>query len=760
MHSESTTNTIHKPLFIPNEQYADEQSYGSFRNEYRNSVVLDLYASQAKELIKIQNPRSRLTSEQLDNKYGELTAGKNPDFEGCWLYYPWSNRLLHIVSEADFIALRTTRNQHKITAQEQASLSQRKIGIIGLSVGHAVALTLATERLFGKLKLADFDTLELSNLNRIRTGIHNIGLNKSIITAREIAEIDPFLDVECQTEGITSENLHDFLTKDGNLDLLIDECDDLEVKIKCRQAARLLQIPVVMETSDRGMLDVERFDLEPGREILHGMLSGIPPERLENIPPADRLGLVMRIIDVKNASRRGRASLLEVGQSISTWPQLASAVTLGGGVVTDVTRRILLGQFTGSGRFYVDLEQIIANQAALPAESVYTNPNTKYNLAHALETAAALPQMQPAVKPGRDEIRQIVEAGTQAPSWGNDQPWKWLYRNGRLHLFHDPHRSHAFINYKNTAAHFALGAAFTNIRLKSYALGYDISPLFFPASEKPDLIAVIDFTARNGLSESNAINSVLAEMIPERSTSRGAGLPFEMSVNDVNYLLEAGTGVANVNIDFIQNSTHISELAAIAGACELISILHDEGYRDIFKRNISAGSTENPSDSGHDLSQLAVDPAHAAALAMLRDRKIADILQNIDGGSMLAERIAAAVSASSGIAVISMPETGHPHFYSGMIAQEMWLRAMQLGLSAQPLFTPVSLFSRLRSGEGLNEKEIVKLNVLKSRFELAARVPAGYNPVALLRIHKSSTIATKSKRLPLDEVLFIVNDEI
>ncbi|WP_082489104.1 Rv1355c family protein [Dyadobacter sp. Leaf189] len=757
MHSESTTNTNHKPLFIPKEQYTDELSYRSFRNEYKNAVVLDLYASQAKELIKVQNPRSRLTGEQLDERYSERTAGSNPDLEGCWLYYPWSNRLLHIVNEADFIALRTTRNQHKITAQEQASLSQRKIGIIGLSVGHAVALTLATERLFGKLKLADFDTLELSNLNRIRTGIHNIGLNKSIITAREIAEIDPFLDVECYTEGITSENLHHFLTKDGNLDLLIDECDDLEVKIKCRQAARALQIPVIMETSDRGMLDVERFDLEPGRLILHGMLSDIPPERLENIPPADRLGFVMRIIDVKNTSRRGRASLLEMGQSISTWPQLASAVTLGGGVVTDVTRRILLGQFTESGRFYVDLEQIISNQAALPAESVYTNPNAKFNLAHALGAAVALPRLEALTQPDREEIKQIVEAGTQAPSWGNDQPWKWLYRNGRLHLFHDPHRSHAFVNYKNTAAYLALGAAFTNIRLKSNALGYSIAPLFFPVAEIPELVAAIDFTSQSDQPESTSVAAILAEMIPQRSTSRNAGLPHELSAEDVRYLTESGAETVNAHIDFIQNSSHISELAQIAGACELINILHEEGYKDVFERNTQSGSGE--STSIHPL-QLAVDPHHGAALAMLGDRKIADILKTIDGGNIVAERIAAAVSASSGIAIISMPEEGHPHFYSGMIAQEMWLRAVQLGLSAQPLLTPVSLFSRLRSGEGLNENEIVKLNVLKARFERIVRLPAGYSPVALLRIHKSSTIATKTKRLPLDEVLFIVNDEI
>jgi len=50
--------------------------------------------------------------------------------------------------------------------------------------------------LLRELRLADFDTAELSNLNRIRTGSHNLGLNKTVIAAREIVEIDPFIKVK------------------------------------------------------------------------------------------------------------------------------------------------------------------------------------------------------------------------------------------------------------------------------------------------------------------------------------------------------------------------------------------------------------------------------------------------------------------------------------------------------------------------------------------------------------------------------------
>ena len=58
-------------------------------------------------------------------------------------------------------------------------------------------------------------------------------------------------------------------------DLLIDESDSLDIKILVRERAKHFHVPVMMETSDRGMVDVERFDLEPERQILHGYLGGV-----------------------------------------------------------------------------------------------------------------------------------------------------------------------------------------------------------------------------------------------------------------------------------------------------------------------------------------------------------------------------------------------------------------------------------------------------------------------------------------------------
>ncbi|NLR65505.1 hypothetical protein HGH92_14405 [Chitinophaga varians] len=321
--------------------------------------VFDEIQSQLAELIRLQHPTERLSDAALAKKVAAHLGNTSPAAYGVWVYYPWSGYVVHILDEAEFIQLRTSRNQHKITEAERKILQTKKIGVIGLSVGQSVAMALAIERLCGELRIADFDRLDLSNMNRIRTGVHNVGILKTVLVAREIAEIDPFLTVHCYDNGISDENIDAFLTTGGPLDILVEECDGLDIKVLARQRARSMQIPVVMDTSDRGMVDVERFDLQPDLPILHGRIpEDITAPQIRNMQGPERMELVDRIVNFNAMSTKMQASLAEIGKTITTWPQLASAVMLGGAAIAHVCREIGLKREVASGRYYVDLEQI------------------------------------------------------------------------------------------------------------------------------------------------------------------------------------------------------------------------------------------------------------------------------------------------------------------------------------------------------------------------------------------------------------------
>jgi molybdopterin/thiamine biosynthesis adenylyltransferase len=336
----------------------DMHTFNRLFEEGKVSFVHDGILSQLKELIKTHHPSIQIDEQQYLELIQSHLNGIEISHYGVWIYYPWNQRIVHILDEEEFIAVRTNRNRNKITTEEQELLKTKKIGVIGLSVGQSIAATLVTERTCGEIRLADFDIAELSNLNRIRTGIHNLELNKAVIVAREIMEIDPFIKVKVFEDGFNESNMEAFFQHDGCLDLLIEVCDGLEAKLTSRFHAQKLKIPVVMDTNDRGMLDVERFDLEPERSILHGKLDHLITDGTIVVNEENRKKILMSILSYDSLSERMKLSMTEIGKTINAWPQLASSVVLGGAITTDISRRILLNQHFQSGRFYVDLEEI------------------------------------------------------------------------------------------------------------------------------------------------------------------------------------------------------------------------------------------------------------------------------------------------------------------------------------------------------------------------------------------------------------------
>lgn len=331
-------------IFSTRTQNTDWQS---FKSNAPNLIEFDLLRTQLQELFCI---RSLKQSDGVEEANDFLSS--NPEY-GNWVYYPWSNKAIKILEKTEFIELRTARNRNKISNSEQNKLAQKTIGIVGMSVGFSVFLTMVTERIAERFKIADFDVLSMSNLNRLPFRISDIGMRKVEIAKRWAVEIDPYLNIEIFPEGINESNIESFFSGETPLNLVVDECDSGSIKLRLRLSAVKNRIPLLMETSDRGLLDIENYQNE-SEPIFHGRISF---DEIDELLRSNSNDVLMRFIDVSMASKRGRESMLEIGKTIDTWPQLASDVLHGGASVTIAARNILLGNEIPSGRYFMDLQQ-------------------------------------------------------------------------------------------------------------------------------------------------------------------------------------------------------------------------------------------------------------------------------------------------------------------------------------------------------------------------------------------------------------------
>lgn len=319
-------------------------------------LSLDAFLYRANENVQINSIKDKLSTHYAKRKSWEM---------GAWVYYPWRQELVHVLAEPDFTSLRTIRNRDLITTSEQEKLYNFSVACVGMSVGSASALSLVLSGASKKLKLADGAVISGSNLNRIMTGVTSVGLEKSLVIARAAYEMNPFIEVN-RLSKITSSSIGDLFDKPWHIAAVIDEIDDLEIKIRLRLEAKKRKLPVIMATelADSVMLDIERFDLEPTRPLFHGLVPDI--EKIigrKDMNNREWQKHAASIIQAKNMPVILQKSLLKIGTSIVTHPQLGSTVMMTGGVTTYAIKQIALGRPLPSGRTNISLDKLMVPES-------------------------------------------------------------------------------------------------------------------------------------------------------------------------------------------------------------------------------------------------------------------------------------------------------------------------------------------------------------------------------------------------------------
>jgi molybdopterin/thiamine biosynthesis adenylyltransferase/nitroreductase len=729
--------------------------------------VHDTLLTQLGELVRIRQPWRQFSTQSLATAVRVQLDGATPAHYGVWAYYPWARRVVHLLDEPDFIAVRTSRNQYKITPSEQHALAAKRVGVIGLSVGQTIAIALAMGRSCGEIRLADFDTLELSNLNRVRSGVATLGLPKAVVTAREIAELDPFLRVTCFLDGITETTIDPFLTEGGALDLLIEVCDSLDIKVLARQRARAAGIPVLMHTSDRGMLDVERFDREPERPLLHGLIEHLDFTTLKDLTAEEKVPYILAMLGIDTVSQRLKASMLEVEHSIPTWPQLADAVMLGGAAVSDSARRILLDQFRDSGRFFLDLAGLIADNSSPrqapvgPAVPEPPPPLSAQEMVAAVQELG-LPEVPSAQRLDCSQVIRLVEAATSAPSGGNTQPWQWLHQDGRLYLFRDPSRG-SFLDVASTASYLALGAAAENLILQAHALGLHVRLQPVIAGEHP-LVAAFTFAwdphDLPGREPQHCAH--LAGAIPLRATTRTLGPRASIDPAKLHELQQTTQTVPGARLALLTSESDLDDLASIAAAAERLRLLNPAGHRDFVGELRWTPTEARATRDGIDLATVDLSQSERAGLSVARSWQVVAAVKQWGGGRAFEQLTRKTVDAASCVALLTMPTWSARAFFDGGRAmQRFWLAATQLGIAVQPVSSATFLFARLlhAEGAGLDPATIGELQELRRRFvALFPTVVDQRGELLLLRLAVAERPQTLALRRPVEQVLTFGDD--
>jgi molybdopterin/thiamine biosynthesis adenylyltransferase len=370
MHSLRSTHAESEPRFFNLVRANDRRSFEKIVKSEGVQVVNE-YTAQLKELFLIDHPELLGSHDALalfEEQREKLTA-KTPEWQqGMWVYFPWIHTLVHILSNEEFQRVRLSRNRNLITESEQQRLYNSTVGIVGLSIGMSAALTIALQGVSRKMKLADFDSLELSNLNRIPSGVHMLGISKVNIAARHIYLLNPYADLELYPKGLEKSSMSAFFK---GVDVVVDEADSFTMKQQMREYAKKRRIPLVSgaDVGERAVISIERYDTDPATKPFHGRIT-ISQKDSANMDKKTIGGLIAQSVGLENHGTRMLTWPKQLGRAggIVSFPQLGGTALLNATAVAYAVRCILLGIPVLNDQRCIALDEIFLESTYLGAE--------------------------------------------------------------------------------------------------------------------------------------------------------------------------------------------------------------------------------------------------------------------------------------------------------------------------------------------------------------------------------------------------------
>lgn len=239
------------------------------------------------------------------------------------------------------------------------------VGIAGASVGGNIFHSIIHELRPKRIKIADSKGIKIDNLNRIRVGYDELpsGLflsndpemaNKAALVAKQAWRIDPYLHIDVYSEGLSAGNMQKFFSGDGksepSIDILVEEIDDIDMKVALREFARKKHVPLIM-ASDMGSVvtfDIIRFDQTPDTPFsifaTDAELTKILDQR--HTAPTMGVGDILHAFLGDAYKTRELSNALDPRNPTITStmiPQLGSTVLVASGIVAELVARIRLG---------------------------------------------------------------------------------------------------------------------------------------------------------------------------------------------------------------------------------------------------------------------------------------------------------------------------------------------------------------------------------------------------------------------------------
>ncbi len=346
------------------------------------------------------------------------------------------------------------------------------------------------------------------------------------------------------------------------------------------------------------------------------------------------------------------------------------------------------------------------------------------------------------------DLKRILEAGNNAPSGENCQPWHFIVRGNTVEVHLLPERDQSAYSWGKRASYLANGAAIENIVIAASVEGYRADVNYFPTGNDMLHIATIS------LMEDMAVHKDSLAAYTDVRISNRKSYKKQSLTDDERVALLAVDPVV-----LVESSKEIGILGRVGSTNEEV-MLANRALHQFFFSHVSWTKEEDEKKKiGFFIKTLELPPPAEIMFKVFRNWSIMRILGAIGFNRIVARQNGATNASVAAIGGFMIPGIEPLDFVKiGRTIERFWLTATSLGLSLQPL-TGV-LFFKLKIAGG--EEEVFSVRekgLIMNAYGRAAEIfKAGDRHIAFMfRIGRGDAPSARAVRFPLEDVVTMVS---
>lgn len=347
------------------------------------------------------------------------------------------------------------------------------------------------------------------------------------------------------------------------------------------------------------------------------------------------------------------------------------------------------------------------------------------------------------------EIEKILDAGIQAPSGSNSQPWKFRIEGEKLLVFAEYKKDHPVLNYRNRGTLIAQGALLENITIASRNFGYEPQISLFPNSEDQNCVASVTFR------KSDRTGDPLFEAISKRATNRKPYSKSALSEEQLKELTSISENFPGLQLRFETSPDKIQTIAQASSVNEIV-MLEDKQLHSLFYNEITWNEQEDSQRRmGFFLKTLEMNFGQRSALRLFKSWSIIKFFNKLGAARGIASSNAKTYAAVGAIGVVVVPDNDLDFLKAGRLMERVWLNATKMGLGFHLVTGILYLWQRIQDSDfkDLSDEHRRLTEEAYKSIANAFNIAPDQRIAVLFRIGNTTPPSARSKRIELEKLI-------